>query len=55
MADTVVVEKQKLKQLIQHFHDVCGLCEELNIGEFEEGDESMQEMKDWVDKNFGDI
>lgn len=53
MENTVTIEKQKLQQLLDHFFDVCGLCDEMDIYENEEGDESMQEMKKWVETNFG--
>lgn len=50
---SVTIEKEKLQQLISNFYRVCSLCDELNIYEFEEGDEAMQEMKEWVNSNFG--
>lgn len=53
MENTITVERQKLQKLLDNFFEVCSLCDELNIGEFEEGDESMQEMKKWVVANFG--
>lgn len=53
MEEKVTVEKQKLQQLITNFFDVCSLCDEINISEFEEGDQEMQKMKEWVTVNFG--
>jgi hypothetical protein len=53
MVNTVQIEKEKLQQLIDNFFSVCSLCDEMNIYEFEEGDEAMQEMKQWVELNFG--
>lgn len=53
MANTVTIEKQKLQQLLDHFFEVCSLCDEMDIYENAEGDESMQEMKKWVTSNFG--
>ena len=49
---TVEIDKEKLQQLIKNFYDVCSLCDEMNIYEFPEGDEAMQEMQEWVDENF---
>jgi hypothetical protein len=49
---TEVVEKEKLQELVNNFYRLCGFCDELNIYEHEELDESMQEMKDWVKANF---
>jgi len=36
-----------------NFYRVASICDELNIYEAEELDESMQEMKEWVDENIG--
>ena len=47
------VDKEKLQQLVDNFYEACSLCDELDIYEFEEADESMQEMKEWVNENFG--
>lgn len=49
----IEISEEKLKQLVENFYDVCGLAEELDIYEWEEGDESLQEMEEWVDENFG--
>lgn len=51
-SDTVTIEKEKLQQLINHFYETCGLCEELNIYESDELDNSMQKMKSWVNENL---
>lgn len=53
MENTVVIEREKLQKLVKTFYAVCGLCDEMDIYEFEEGDSSMQEMKRWVTENFG--
>jgi len=47
------IEKAKLQKLVSNFYEVCSLCDEMNIYEFPEGDEAMQEMVEWVDENFG--
>ncbi len=47
------IEKEKLQQLLDNFYGICSLCDEMDIYEFPEGDESMQEMKKWVNENFG--
>jgi hypothetical protein len=49
---TTVVDKEKLQQLIKNFYRVCMFCDELDIYEHQELDNSMQEMKDWVNDNF---
>jgi len=51
--ETVTIEKEKLQKLINNFFEVCCLCNEMDIYESEELDNSMQEMKQWVEKNFG--
>ena len=53
MAETVTIEKEKLQQLLDNFFRACAFCDELNIYEWEEGDETMQEMKSWTEENFG--
>ena len=49
----VLVKKEDLQQLVDNFYDVCSLADEMDIYEFKEGDESMQEMISWVDDKFG--
>ena len=49
----VKITRKNLQELVDNFFEVCSLCDELNIYEFEEGDASMQEMKEWVDETFG--
>lgn len=49
----VLVKKETLQQLLDNFYDACSLADEMDIYEFEEGDESMQEMKTWTDEKFG--
>ncbi len=52
MAETVTVDKKKLQKLVDYFFDVCSFCDEMDIYEYEEGDNDMQKMKKWVEKNF---
>jgi len=52
MSDTVVVSRKYLQKLVTNFFRTCSLCDEMDIYEFEEGDQSMQKMKKWVDKKF---
>jgi hypothetical protein len=49
----VLVKKETLQQLLDNFYEVCELADEMDIYEFEEGDDSMQKMKSWADKKFG--
>jgi hypothetical protein len=53
MSKTVTISKKKLQKLLDNFYEVCSLCDEMDIYEFEEGDESMQKMKSWAQENFG--
>jgi hypothetical protein len=49
----VIIKKETLQQLLDNFYEVCSLADEMDIYEFEEGDASMQEMKEWADTKFG--
>lgn len=49
----VTIKKETLQQLLDNFYSVCGLCDEMDIYEFEEGDKAMQEMESWVEEKFG--
>jgi hypothetical protein len=49
----VIIKKETLQKLLDNFYEACSLCDEMDIYEFEEGDESMQEMKTWTDEKFG--
>ena len=49
----VLVKKEDLQQLVSNFYAVCSLADQMNIYEFPEGDEHMQEMKSWTNKKFG--
>lgn len=51
--ELVTVEKEKLQKLLDNFHRVCGFCEELDIYEMEDLAESLEQMEEWVGKNFG--
>jgi hypothetical protein len=45
-------EQEKIDKLVKYFYKVCTFCDELDIYEHESFDESMQEMKEWVNNNF---
>ena len=49
----VTISREKLQKLLDNFYEVCSLCDEMDIYEFEEGDEAMQEMKEWANDTFG--
>lgn len=49
----IEIDESTLQQLVSNFYKVCSLCDELDIYEWEEGDDSMQEMKEWANTNFG--
>jgi hypothetical protein len=53
METMVTVDREKLQKLLDNFFEVCSLCDELDIYEWEDGDKSMQEMKEWVNEHFG--
>lgn len=55
MAKTFEIEKEKLQELVSNFFRVASMCDELDIYEHEEMDDSLQEMKEWVEENFGRI
>lgn len=48
----VLSDEEKVQRLVEYFGRVCGFCDELNIYEWQDADESMQEMKQWVQENF---
>ena len=49
----VLIKKETLQELLSNFYEACSLCDELDIYEHEEADESMQEMKSWAEEKFG--
>ena len=49
----IKISKEILQKLLDNFYEVCGLADEMDIYEFEEGDQSMQEMKEWAEEIFG--
>jgi hypothetical protein len=49
----VTIKKETLEQLLVNFYEVCSLCDEMDIYEFPEGDDAMQEMKEWAEEKFG--
>ena len=51
--EKIEIEKEKLQKLLDSFYAVCCYCDELNIYEWSEADKDMQEMKNFVTKNFG--
>ena len=50
----VTIKTEILQKLLDNFFEVCNLADEMDIYEFPEGDESMQEMKEWAKNTFGD-
>ena len=49
----VTISRETLQKLLDNFYEVCNLADEMDIYEFQEGDESMQEMKSWAREKFG--
>ena len=49
----VIIKKETLQQLLDNFYEVCNLADEMDIYEWEEGNESMEAMKDWTEERFG--
>lgn len=50
--EKITVSKEILQKLLDNFYKVCSSCDELNIYEHDELDESMQEMKAWTKETF---
>ena len=53
MGKTLTIKEKNLQKLVNNFYEVCSLCDEMDIYEFDEGDKFMQKMKAWVDRKFG--
>lgn len=49
----VIIKQATLQKLLDNFYEACSLADEMDIDEWEDGDNSMQEMKEWTDKTFG--
>lgn len=49
----VIIKQETLQKLLDNFYEACSICNELDIYEHEELDESMQEMKNWAKEKFG--
>ena len=49
----VIIKKETLQQLLDNFYEVCSLADEMDIYEWEEGAESMYEMKNRTEAKFG--
>lgn len=48
----VQIEKWLLIELIYNYRKASGLCNELNIYEWERGQTLLDKMDEWVDENF---
>jgi hypothetical protein len=48
-----ILDKDKLQKLLDNFYEVCALCDECDIYEHNDLDDSMQSMKKWTNINFG--
>jgi hypothetical protein len=51
--EKITISKETLQELLSNFHEVCALCEELDIYEHDILDEPMQQMQKWVNEKFG--
>ena len=49
----VKISKETLQKLLDNFYEACNLADEMDIYEWEEGDETIQEMKEWTEAKFG--
>lgn len=49
----VIIKQETIQKLLDNFYEVCSLADEMDIYEFPEGDEAMQEMKEWAEDKFG--
>lgn len=45
----VKISKETLQKLLDNFYEACNLADEMDIYEWEEGDETIQEMKEWTE------
>lgn len=50
--DLISIRKSLLNKLVGCFHEAYDIAHDLNIHEFEEGDQWLEEFKKWVDTNF---
>ena len=48
----ISIRKSLLNKLVGCFHEAYDIAHDLNIHEFEEGDQWLEEFKKWVDTNF---
>ena len=53
MDELVEIGRHQLQKLVDNFYSVCSMCDELDIYEHEELDESMQNKIAYVDEKFG--
>ena len=51
--EKIEVNKEDSEKLVSNFFNACSLADEMDIYEWAEGDEEMQNMKQWVEENFG--
>ncbi len=51
--EKITIDKEILQTLLSNFYRVCIFCDELDIYEHENFDESMQIMKEWAKDTFG--
>jgi hypothetical protein len=49
----VTISKELLEKILGNFYKVCSMCDELDIYEHGELENSMQEMKEWTKERFG--
>lgn len=49
----ITVSKEKLQKLLDNFYEMCNICDELDIYEHNELDESMQEAQKEINEIFG--
>ena len=53
MEENITISRKLLQKLVSNFYEACALCDECDIYEHTELDESMQEMKEWANVTFG--
>jgi len=51
--EQITLDKDVVKKLVNNFYKAHQICDELNVYEHPELDDKMEEMKDWVDEQFG--
>lgn len=50
MKNTIIIEKEKLQQLLDNFYKMCDIIDETDYPDY---NNSVEKMKSWTDSTFG--